>query len=179
MRLRGFGFEFKIYLCNFFISYVPSHTIRLFYYRKVMGFTIGKGSTVHLGCKFNTPDTFLMGENSTINQFCRIDNRGGIAIGNNVSISPYVKLMTADHDMNHPQCAGRQLEIALEDYVFIGADAMLLGGVRMRKGSVLGAKSLLTKSTEPFGIYLGMPAVLKSQRIQNLDYNASYDRLFN
>jgi len=144
-----------------------------------MGYIIGEGSSIHLGCKFNGSAFLHIGTNSTINQFCRLDNRAPIVIGNNVSISPYVKLLTADHDMNDPQCLGREREIIIEDYVFIGADAMVLGGVRMSKGSVLAAKALLSKSTESFGIYSGLPATRKSQRNQDLDYSASYNRLFN
>ncbi len=132
-----------------------------------------------MGCKFNASGSLYIGENSTINQFCRLDNRANIVIGDNVSISPYVKLVTADHDVNHPQCQGRERPIIIDDYVFIGSDAMLLGGVQMKRGSVLAAKSLLTKSTQAFGIYMGMPAIHKSQRNEQVDYVGSYMRLFN
>lgn len=143
-----------------------------------MGFKIEKGSSIHLGCKFNTSKSFILGKNSTINQFCRIDNRGGIVIGSNVSISPYVKLLTADHDINDSNAAGRCREIVIEDYVFIGCDAVVLGGVKMEEGSVLGAKSLLTKSINSFDIYYGIPAQFKAKRNRGLLYNASYVRWF-
>lgn len=143
-----------------------------------MGFIIEKGASIHLGCKFNGSKNFYLGKNSTINQFCRIDNRGEIRVGNNVSISPYVKLLTADHDINHPEAIGRERSIIVEDYVFIGADAMVLGGLKMGMGSVLGAKSLLTRSTEPFSIYFGIPAEYKKTRNKNLSYSVSYLRWF-
>jgi acetyltransferase-like isoleucine patch superfamily enzyme len=143
-----------------------------------MGFKISKGSSIHLGCKFNCTNNFSLGINSTINQYCRIDNRGGIIIGDNVSVSPYVKLLTSDHDINHPQFLGRNRQIKIEDYVFIGSDAMILGGVVMQRGSVLGGKSLLTKSTKPFGIYLGMPAIFKANRNTEVNYSTSYIRWF-
>jgi acetyltransferase-like isoleucine patch superfamily enzyme len=144
-----------------------------------MGFKIGKGSSIHIGCKFNAARLFELGLNSTINQFCRLDNRGGIFIGDNVSISPYAKLLTADHNINHPECTGRNRKIVIDDYVFIGSDAMVLGGVEMKKGSVLAAKSLLTKSTKPFGIYMGIPAYYKSDRNETINYSGSYVRWFN
>lgn len=143
-----------------------------------MKFYIGKGSSIHLGCIFNTSKNFRIGINSTINQFCRMDNRGGIEIGDNVSISPYVKLITADHDINHPECIARIRGIIIEDYVFIGSDAMILGGVMVRKGAVLGAKSLLTRSTKPYSIYTGIPAIYKCDRNKELNYSASYIRWF-
>jgi acetyltransferase-like isoleucine patch superfamily enzyme len=170
--------DFKVFICNFFIAFIPFHYIRLFYYRYIMGFKIGKGSSIHLGCQFTAVTEFNIGKNSTINQYCRIDNRGGITIGENVSISPYVNLITADHDIYTANCVGRQKEIIIKDFVFIGSDAMVLPGVIMQEGSVLGAKSLLTKSTVAYGIYTGLPAQLKGNRRTDLDYNASYIRWF-
>ncbi|WP_419803141.1 acyltransferase [Mucilaginibacter sp.] len=143
-----------------------------------MKFKIGKGSSIHLGCKFTAVTNFAMGINSTINQYCRIDNRGGVFIGNDVSISPSVSLITADHDIQTTNCTGRQKEILIKDHVFIGSDAMILPGVVMGTASVLGAKSLLTKSTVSYGIYNGVPAKFKSERIKDLNYNASYIRWF-
>lgn len=170
--------DFKVYLCNFFIAYIPFHFIRLFYYKYIMKFEIGEGSSIHLGCKFTAVTEFYMGKNSTLNQYCKIDNRAGIKIGNNVSISPYVNLITADHDVQAVNFEGRQKEIIIKDYVFIGSEAMLLPGVIMETGCVLGAKSLLTKSTVAFGIYAGLPAQLRANRRTDLDYQTSYIRWF-
>ncbi|RYY07163.1 MAG: acyltransferase [Sphingobacteriaceae bacterium] len=143
-----------------------------------MKFEIGVGSSVHLGCKFTAVTEFSMGKNSTINQYCRIDNRGGIYIGNNVSISPIVSLITADHDVYTHDCSGRQKSITINDYVFIGSDAMILPGADMETGSVLAAKSLLNKPTLSYGIYAGIPASYKAKRPENLDYSGSYIRWF-
>lgn len=170
--------DLRLYFCNFIISYIPFHFIRLCYYKLIMGFEIGRGSSIHLGCQFNAKGNFYLGSNSTINQFCRIDNRGKIIIGTNVSISPYVKLLSADHDLNDREAKGRSKEIIIEDYVFIGSDAMVLGGIKMQKGSVLGAKSLLTKSILPYEIHFGVPAKLKGLRSSDLNYDASYKRWF-
>lgn len=170
--------DFKVYLCNFLIAYIPFHFIRLFYYKYVMKFKIGEGSSIHLGCKFTGVTAFYMGKNSTINQYCKIDNRGGITIGNNVSISPYVNLITADHDIQAINFDGRQKEIIIKDYVFIGSEAMILPGVTMETGCVLGAKSLLHKSTIAYGIYSGLPAQLRANRRTDLSYQTSYIRWF-
>lgn len=170
--------DFKVYFCNFFIAYIPFHFIRLLYYKYVMKFVIGEGSSVHLGCKFTAITEFYMGKNSTVNQYSKIDNRAGIYIGDNVSISPYVNLITADHDIQAVDFIGRQKQITIKDYVFIGSEAMILPGVVMEIGSVLGAKSLLTKSTIPYGIYAGLPAQLKANRRTDLDYQTSYIRWF-
>jgi acetyltransferase-like isoleucine patch superfamily enzyme len=143
-----------------------------------MNFKIGKGSSIHLGCHFNTSGLFSMKENSTINQFCHIDNRGGVEIGSNVSLSPKVSLITSDHDINNENAIGRIGKITIEDYVFVGYNALILKDCIMKTGSVLGAMSLLTASTEPYGIYFGVPAKLKKMRNKNLNYAGNYKRLF-
>jgi acetyltransferase-like isoleucine patch superfamily enzyme len=143
-----------------------------------MGFRIGNGSSIHLGCHFNSTRGFEMGQNSVINQYCHIDNRGGIKVGNNVSVSPHAAIVTADHDINDPLFTGRTDAVILEDYVFIGYGAKIFKGCTLAKGSVVGAMSLLTKSTEPFGIYLGIPAKLIKYRNTEVNYTTSYRRLF-
>jgi maltose O-acetyltransferase len=160
------------------VNKIPFHAIRLFYYRHVMGFKIAEGSSIHLGCTFNCIKQLSIGKNSTINQFCRIDNRGGITIGSNVSISPYVKLVSADHNLYSPFCEGRMRPIVLEDYVFIGTDAIVLGNVTMNRGSALAANSVLSKDSEQCGIYAGTPALLKSHRPNEFKYQADYARWF-
>lgn len=165
-------------MCNFIVAYIPFHAFRILFYKHVMQYKINKGASIHLGCKFNCKGKFSLGINSTINQFCRIDNRGGVYIGDNVSVSPYVKLITADHNLYDPACVGREAPIIIKDYCFIGSDAMILPGVTMERGSALGAKSLLNRNTEPDFVYAGMPAIQRKSRGGVYTYSASYKRWF-
>lgn len=48
--------------------------------------------------------------------------------------------------------------IIMRKFSAIGAGSIVLPGVEMAEGSVLGAGSLLTKSTMPWTIYVGTPA---------------------
>ena len=171
--------DFRLWLCNHFINHLPIHFFRLAFYKKVMKFEIGENSSIHLGVKFNCAKNFIMGNNSTINQDCRIDNRGSIIIGDNVSISPQVKILTADHDIKSPSLEGRNRPINIHDYCFLGTDCIILGGINLAKGTVVSAGALLTKSTEVFGIYQGVPAIKKGQRSsETINYSSSYKRWF-
>jgi len=51
-----------------------------------------------------------------------------------------------------------KLGIVIEDDVWIGAGAKILDGVRLRKGSVIGASAVVTQNTEPYCVYVGVPA---------------------
>ncbi|KRM19414.1 2,3,4,5-tetrahydropyridine-2,6-dicarboxylate n-acetyltransferase [Ligilactobacillus hayakitensis DSM 18933 = JCM 14209] len=48
--------------------------------------------------------------------------------------------------------------VIIEDDVLIGANAVVLEGVRVGKGAVVGAGSVVTKDVEPGTVVLGMPA---------------------
>jgi len=176
--MKSFFSDLKLWICNFIIAYIPSHFIRLTYYKYMMNFQIGDGASIHIGCKFNTPGKFSIGENSTINQHCHMDNRGGIYIGANVSISPYVSIVTADHDLEDEMCAARTGSVKIDDYVFIGYGAKIFKNVAMGYGSVLGGMSLLTKNTEAFGVYFGVPAAFRKERRKDLKHTSKYIRMF-
>lgn len=48
--------------------------------------------------------------------------------------------------------------VTFENFSGCGVNCSILPGVTLAEGSVLGANSLLTKSTEPWTIYVGSPA---------------------
>lgn len=48
--------------------------------------------------------------------------------------------------------------VVLEDFANVGANVTILPGVTVREGSVIGAGSVVTKSTEPWTVYVGAPA---------------------
>jgi len=49
-------------------------------------------------------------------------------------------------------------KIHMHRFSLIGVNSVVLQNVEMAEGSVLGANSLLTRSTEPWTIYVGSPA---------------------
>jgi len=48
--------------------------------------------------------------------------------------------------------------IVFERFANVGCNVVILPGVTLAEGSVIGASSLVTKSTEPWTIYYGTPA---------------------
>lgn len=48
--------------------------------------------------------------------------------------------------------------ITVEDDVWIGQDSTILSGVTLAKGTIVGAGSVVAKSTEPYSIVVGNPA---------------------
>jgi len=176
--MKTFFSEFRLYLCNHFTSHIPSHYLRLWYYRKIMGFKIGKDTSIFMNCSFDCARGFSIGKNSVINAKCRIDPRGLVEIGSNVTISEEVILLTMDHDGDILGKPKLQKKIEIEDYVWIATRATILPGVKIGRGAVIAAGSVVTKNVDPFAIVAGIPAKIIRFRPNNTDYSVNYCRLF-
>lgn len=59
-------------------------------------------------------------------------------------------------------------KVKLERHVIVGAGATIMPGITIKEGCSVGAMALVTKSTDPWGIYVGIPAVRVKERKQDL-----------
>ena len=175
---KKFFSELKLYICNNWISCIPSHAVRLWYYRKVMKFKIGKNGSILMRCSFDAAKGLEMDDNVVINAKCRIDTRSGVKIGKNVSISSDVIILTASHDMDNNMEGINYTPTVIDDYVWIGTRAMLLPGVKINKGAVIAAGALVTKDVPEKTVVAGVPAKVIKKRKDSFEYTVSYRRLF-
>lgn len=58
--------------------------------------------------------------------------------------------------------------VCIGRHVIIGAGSMVFPGVNIAEGCAVGAMSLVNKSTEPWGVYLGNPARRVKSRKKDL-----------
>ncbi len=179
MSLRNFASELRLYLTNHWVSWLPSHRLRLFYYRQVMQFEIGPGTNVFMGCQFDCARGIVIGKNTTINPRCRLDSRGGIRIGNFVSISSDSRILTADHDPDSPEFSGRHGQVVIGDHCFVGTGALILKGVNLGTGAIIGAGSVVTHNVPAGEIWAGNPArKIRDRKITEYNETPPYRRLF-
>lgn len=176
--MSSFLSELRLYICNHFIASFPSHRVRLWFYRKVMKFSIGTGTTIFMGCKFDCAKGLTIGNNSCINANCRLDSRGLLKIGNCVSVSEDVIFLTADHNEELIGVPDREKKVVIGDYVWIGTRAMVLPGITVEKGAVIAAGAVVSKNVEKLAVVGGVPAKFIKYRPENFDYISSYKRLF-
>lgn len=90
-----------------------------------------------------------------------------ISIGARCDLAPRVLLVTGSHeDGGDERAAGRGIStpIVVGNGVWIGAGAILLGGVEIGDGSIIGAGSLVDKSIPPRSIAVGVPCRVVRQR---------------
>ena len=84
-------------------------------------------------------------------------------IGRNVQIGPNVSFETVSHGLFFRPGEGRgdsALPIVIEDEVWIGAGATILGGVRIGRGAVVAAGAVVGRDVESLCVVGGVPARL-------------------
>lgn len=131
------------------------------YIYTMKGFKIGKNSKVYPKCICGSKSKLVLGDNSFVNWQAFLDLNDNITIGNNCSIAMRCNFITTFHDVESHECRGgmsRTAPIVIGDGCWIGACCTILPGVNIAAGCVIGANSLVTKDTEPDGLYVGSPA---------------------
>lgn len=59
-------------------------------------------------------------------------------------------------------------EVVIKKYTIVGAGSIIMPGVILEEGTSVGAMSLVLRSTEPWGIYVGNPAKRLKDRSKDL-----------
>lgn len=137
-----------------------------------------KNSFINLGtdaylasyCLLRTFEGWITaGTNLGVSNFSFLAGQGGLRIGDNVRIGPHVVIYASNHIFNDPHIPiakqGMSARgITIEDDIWIGAGAIILDGVRIGKGSVIGAGAVVTKDIPPYSIAAGVPARIIKKR---------------
>lgn len=131
---------------------------------RLFGAKIGKGVVIKPGVNVKYPWFLTVGDHSWIGENAWIDNLGKTTIGANVCISQGALLLCGNHDYKKDTFDLIVGEIHLEDGVWIGAKAIVTGGVRCASHSILTAGSVTSKDLEAYSIYKGNPAIFIRER---------------
>lgn len=117
--------------------------------------TIGERLIIGHYCSFSIGVKFILGGNHSINTFSTFPFR---------------------HFFNNQECeAWTKGPIIVEDDVWIGTDAIILSGVKMGKGTIVAAGSVVTRSSQPYSLIGGNPAKLIKMRFDDVIIKALMD----
>lgn len=165
---------FKGYLFNHLITHFPNYRLRIFYLRHIIGISIGKECFIHMGC-FVEGKNIIIGNNTVIGRNCYLGGSGGtLTIKNNVSITAQTYIFCSTHLKDSPIFKCIHEDVTIEDYVWIGARAMILPGIKIGRGAILGASSTATKDIPDYCVYAGSPAKEIGKRSKHLTYKLKY-----
>lgn len=111
-----------------------------------------------------------IGDNSGIGINAHILNN--TIIGKDVMMAPNCYMLESLHDISRTDMPMRwqgninkHEQVIIEDDVWIGRDVMIIGSKIIKKGSVVGARCLLTKNFPEYSIIGGNPSQLIKSRI--------------
>jgi acetyltransferase-like isoleucine patch superfamily enzyme len=175
------------------LNTLKTFRILLLVHIKWRNYVIGKnpfiGRHVHIWAK----NSIIIGKNFYIGKFSQIEC--DVEIGDNVILASHVALIGRyDHHYQqigvpirlasqirdkHYTWKGLSQKIIVEDDVWIGHGSLVLSGIKIARGSIIAAGSIVTKDVQPFSIYAGAPAKKIGDRFENSSDLNEHMRLYN
>ena len=131
----------------------------------------GKATPISASARFNHPENIIIGDRSNINRNCMIwaGDNAKVVIGKDCLTGPGVTIIASKYDVK-----GRDIirsyppferDIIIGDDVWLGANVVVLPGVKIGQGAIVGAGSVVTKDVEAYSIVTGVPASKMKDRI--------------
>jgi acetyltransferase-like isoleucine patch superfamily enzyme len=136
----------------------------------------GEGVHVHHQVRFFNCQEIILEDELYIGPRCNLFGHGGLHICRGTVLGENVTLIASNHRFEGPELsripfddASGKTGIVIGTGVWIGQNAIVLPGVTLGAHSVIAAGSVVTRDTEAFGLYAGVPARL--QRLRRMPEN--------
>ncbi len=114
--------------------------------------------------------TIKIGKNSVVTMGAIINGGGNVIIGENCILGPRIIINANEHVFKRSKFIKDQgfihKDVIIEDDCWFGAYVVINKGSYIKKGSVVGALSLVNKTTEEYSINAGIPSKKIGQREQ-------------
>lgn len=172
--------KIKLAICytlwHFIGKRLPESNAKINFGQKKIRYILGKNIVHKCGKNVNFEKMAIfsrrveIGDNSGIGVNCVLN--GKVIIGKDVMMGPECKFYTTNHEfknLDKPmnlQGYSSEKQIIIGDDVWIGARVIILPGVKIAKGSIIGAGSVVIKSFGEYSIIGGNPARLIGNRKQ-------------
>ncbi|MGL1862863.1 MAG: acyltransferase [Pseudodesulfovibrio sp.] len=120
--------------------------------------------TIEGGCRFVAAReaTISVDEYSAVTTGALINAGADITIGKNCIIGTYASINSSEHAFERNTIIREQgyvhEAVELKDDCWLGTKVCITKGVVLGEGTIVGAGSIVTKSTDEYGIYVGAPA---------------------
>ncbi|MCK5161920.1 MAG: acyltransferase [Candidatus Aureabacteria bacterium] len=134
---------------------------------------IASNPRIHPTASLRWGKNISLGKNSHINQYCCVwaSENSKIVMGDNLLMGPGVKVFSSNHtfkDVNIPMNiqSYQEKDIIIGDNVWLGANVVVVAGVKIGDGSIVAAGAVVTKDIPSYSIAGGIPARVIKQRKQ-------------
>jgi acetyltransferase-like isoleucine patch superfamily enzyme len=123
-------------------AFFPGWRLRLL---RWCGYDIGQGVYI--------ADDLLIAE--------ELEDHDNLILGDRVSIAPRVTIVLSSHPNNsriRPVAPVKRAPVVIEADVWLGTGVVVLPGVRIGRGAIVGANSVVTHDVAPLHVVAGQPA---------------------
>ncbi len=116
-----------------------------------------------LTCKIRGTNLVEIGDRVFIGNGASFSVHKGLKIGNDVLFGPEVLILSGNHPIDNIGMRINQFEVGLDghciiqDDVWIGARAIIIGEVEIGEGAVIAAGAVVTKNIPPYTVVGGVP----------------------
>jgi acetyltransferase-like isoleucine patch superfamily enzyme len=123
---------------------------------------LGRNVVFGPGSYILSPDFARFGNNVAVGAFFQLEQN--LQVGDDVLISSHVTVIGNDHPFDDPShtvySAPRNpaSTVIIEGDNLIGLGVTIIGNVRIGKGCIIGARSVVTRDMPPYTVCYGMPA---------------------
>ncbi len=128
--------------------------------RSLLG-RVGQDCRIERGFHCVYGGNIFLGDHVFMNVGCVILDQGRVTVGSHVMLGPSVHIYTVEH---HPGASLRNAgmerakPVTVEDDVWVGGSAIILGGVTIGRGAIVAAGSVVTRDVPPGARVMGNPA---------------------
>ena len=158
-----------------FVRFIGKNLTKLFELTEACRLAYLKGNLAYCGedvklyprVSIIIPETVNIGSHTHIGENVHIRGGAKVTIGEWCQIANNTIIVTGNHIVDGGLYYGRNIfkEIEIDNNVWIGANAIILPGVKIKENSVVGAGSVVTKDVPPNSMVAGVPAkVIKTIR---------------
>jgi acetyltransferase-like isoleucine patch superfamily enzyme len=178
--------DIKVIFISIFINW-PSGQLGTFFRNFIYSNKLkknGQNVLIHKGVIITFPELVVIGDECIIGENVKLmpGDSHGIYIGKNTAIAENVYIRAANHnfdDLDIPikqqshNCASFCYEssnysIIIEEDVWVGANAIILSGSFIGRGSIIAAGAVISNKIPPFSIVVGNPGRVVSNRKNKL-----------
>ena len=131
---------------------------------KMFGATIADTVFIHRNSNIEQPWNLTMGHLSSIGEYSWIYCLDKITIGQKCTIGKDSYLITGSHDINDKAFEQTTKPIVIKDGCWITTGVYIMPGVILEEFTVVAARSVVLKNTQPFDIVGGFPAKFIKKR---------------
>ena len=149
----------------FFLTWLPWPSRLKVALLRAFGARVGSGVVLKPRVNVKYPWNLTIGDHSWIGEGVWLDSLAPVRIGADVCLSQGAMVETGNHDWSLPTFDLVVKEVVIEDGAWVAVQSLLLPGSRLASHAVLGAGSVLSGDTEPYCVYLGVPARKVKERV--------------